>query len=141
MNNNDQGFTLIELMIVVAIIGVLAAIAIPLYGDYIARSQMSEAPALIDGAKTTIETYISEYASFPTNLSALGIRTSGKYVQGITVGNTNSSGQGTLTVTFRATGVSAKLHGKTIQWKRSSSGVWTCSSSTISTTYLPATCK
>ena len=148
MKRTQQGFTLIELMIVVAIIGILAAIAIPQYQDYVARSQVSEAPTLIDGAKTTIESYIAQNGSFPTNLSVLGIRVSGKYVSGMSVSNTDNSGKGVVTVTFKNNGVSPKIGGQTIAWERSDAGVWGCGTSgapdgttSVTSGLLPGTCK
>ena len=70
INHAQKGFTLIELMIVVAIIGILAAIAIPQYQDYIARSQAAEAVNLLGGAKTPIEEYILVNGAFPDDSTA-----------------------------------------------------------------------
>ncbi|HYW92082.1 MAG TPA: pilin [Gammaproteobacteria bacterium] len=149
MKRTQQGFTLIELMIVVAIIGILAAIAIPQYQNYVARSQVSEAPTLIDGAKTTIESYIAQNGSFPSNLSSLGVRVSGKYVASLAAAPQGSSGAGTVTVTFRSTGTSPKIHGDTLVWQRDTSGVWNCAGvtgqaatkGTLPTKFVPGTCK
>ncbi len=80
----QKGFTLIELMIVVAIIAILAAIAIPAYQDYLVRTQVSEGAVLTDGAKTAISEFYSNTGNFPkTNKSAglaLPASISGKYV-------------------------------------------------------------
>lgn len=88
-NTMQKGFTLIELMIVVAIIGILAAVAIPAYQDYIARAQASEAPALLGGLKTPIaERWTMSSTMFDlstgTNNDRDGLVLSGKYVKNIT---------------------------------------------------------
>ena len=81
---NQKGFTLIELMIVVAIIGILAAIAIPAYQDYIARSQVSEGVMLLGGGKTPLAEFYADQGRWPAEpLSVMGTL-SGKYVATIT---------------------------------------------------------
>ncbi|MEM9172598.1 MAG: pilin [Pseudomonadota bacterium] len=99
MKKVQQGFTLIELMIVVAIIGILAAIAIPAYQDYTIRSQVSEGLSLAAAAKTAVsETFLNRGAA-PANRAAAGMSatatdTSGKYVTQVAILN------GTITVTY-----------------------------------------
>lgn len=105
----QQGFTLIELMIVVAIIGILAAIAIPAYQDYIARAQASEGAELLAGIKTNVAEFTSTNGSFPTVANLGQIKQSGKYVSGIT-----STTPGQYIATFRTTSVSNKLAGANI---------------------------
>ena len=90
MKTMQKGFTLIELMIVVAIIGILAAIAIPAYQDYTVRSQVTEGMNLASPVETGIAEYFANTGSFPTTLAQVGISASptGKYVSavGITAG-------------------------------------------------------
>ncbi|MEN8821661.1 MAG: pilin [Abyssibacter sp.] len=131
MQKNQQGFTLIELMIVVAIIGILAAIAIPAYQDYIARSQATEAVNILGGARTAIEEYASQNGAFPDNATAgqtladLGVaRTSGDYVASLTIFQ-GAGGAGCLIATMQANGVSTDLASDVITMHRDATGDWT----------------
>jgi type IV pilus assembly protein PilA len=100
MKSIQQGFTLIELMIVVAIIGILAAVAIPAYQDYTIRSQVSEGMSLAAGAKTAIAEFVNQRGTFPSSNSEAGLATksqiSGNYVSSVDVGATT----GAITVTY-----------------------------------------
>jgi len=138
MKKLQKGFTLIELMIVVAIIGILAAIAIPAYQDYIARSQASEGVHLLGGLKTPVAEYYSSNGVLPT-IAQIGAKASGKYVQGIAV-NTST---GLYTVTFKGSGsVNAKIAGQTVGLTfTTTSDTFTCAGISISDTYLPSGCK
>ena len=113
MNHKQQGFTLIELMIVVAIIGILAAIAIPAYQDYIARAQVSEAASMTSGIKTTMAEYAQINGVYPgsgTDPTNADLAVSGEYADAA-VGD----GDGVITVTFKGAGeVNANVAGKTL---------------------------
>ena len=81
MKRVQQGFTLIELMIVVAIVGILAAIALPAYQDYVVRSKMSETEAAIAACKTSVSEYVSTHSKFPADIGAAGCgNTASQYV-------------------------------------------------------------
>ena len=83
MKRIQQGFTLIELMIVVAIVGILAAIALPAYQDYIVRSKMSEVEAAVAACKTSVAEYTASHGSFPgDNTNAGCSKTTTQYVDG-----------------------------------------------------------
>src|SRR5215468_6338670 len=92
MKRLQQGFTLIELMIVVAIVGILAAIALPAYQDYVIRSKMSEAEAALAACKTSVSEYISTHSgNWPTQANSGCSTTTTQYVNaGVAVGGTNT---------------------------------------------------
>ncbi len=134
----QKGFTLIELMIVIAIIGILAAIAIPAYQDYIARSQASEAVSLMSGTKTPMSEAYSDTGSWPL-VSTVAGTTSGKYVSTIT--STTGTGTVTITATMKTSGVNASITGDTVLMTSTSGSSWTCLKGTIANQYLPAACR
>lgn len=109
--NTQKGFTLIELMIVIAIIGILAAIAIPAYQDYIAKAQASEAVSLMDGLKTDATTNLQNgNCGTKSGDTFVALTAAGKYTN---VAGTNLAPDATdgcvFTATFKSTGTSDKI--------------------------------
>ena len=135
MKQIQKGFTLIELMIVVAIIGILAAVALPAYQDYTAKAQASEGPVLLDGLKSTVTANMTEDAATGCAIPA-GSITQGKYVN--TIAATYAAPTCTLTATYRATGVATGIQSATlIMTYNSTSGVFTYNTGTLNAKYRP----
>ena len=144
----QQGFTLIELMIVVAIIGILAAVAIPAYQDYTARAQASEAVSLLSGLKTPIAEFYQTQGVYPdiANNKLGNITEEGKFVLSI-VDNVSALGvaaSGAIyTATFKSSGVANGLIDKTVDMGYDGSQ-FTCGSGATDGApeeYLPSTCR
>ena len=141
----QQGFTLIELMIVVAIIGILAAIAIPAYQDYTIRAQVSEGLNLAGGAKAAVSEYTMDRGNFPTNNLIAGIAPiadiDGKYVDGLTVSNTATTG--IITVDYGNDAHAILAPGQLVLTATTSAGsvVWVCTGTGIAPRHLPAACR
>ena len=145
MRNLQKGFTLIELMIVVAIIGILAAVAIPAYQDYIARAQVSEAVSLSASAKTPLAEYFSDKGTWPTNASDVMGNQAGKYTSTVTLGSGAGATTTSITVTARikdAT-VNTSITGGELNLTTTDGGkTWTCATSTnLLGKYVPASCR
>jgi type IV pilus assembly protein PilA len=146
MNKIQQGFTLIELMIVIAIIGILAAIAIPAYQDYITRAQVSEAVELLGGLKTPISEYAADKGVWPTAIVAPTVAATATQITGTLVGK-YSTVTGTVVGTFPAGAVTATMSAgqadtKTIVLATADGGgLWTCTGGTVDSKWRPQACR
>ncbi|HEZ6231890.1 TPA: pilin [Neisseria meningitidis] len=161
MNTLQKGFTLIELMIVIAIVGILAAVALPAYQDYTARAQVSEAILLAEGQKSAVTEYYLNHGEWPGNNSSAGVASSskikGKYVKEVEVKN------GVVTATMASSNVNNEIKGKKLSlWAKRQNGSvkWFCGqpverntaaddvaaatangNGKIDTKHLPSTCR
>ncbi|MBH5831399.1 pilin [Neisseria meningitidis] len=159
MNTLQKGFTLIELMIVIAIVGILAAVALPAYQDYTARAQVSEAILLAEGQKSAVTEYYLNHGEWPSNNTSAGVASSskikGKYVKEVEVKN------GVVTATMLSSGVNNEIKGKKLSlWAKRQDGSvkWFCGqpvkrdanatdvaadsgNDKIDTKHLPSTCR
>ncbi|MBW3956922.1 prepilin-type N-terminal cleavage/methylation domain-containing protein [Neisseria meningitidis] len=163
MNTLQKGFTLIELMIVIAIVGILAAVALPAYQDYTARAQVSEAILLAEGQKSAVTEYYLNHGEWPGNNTSAGVASAtdikGKYVQSVTVAN------GVITAQMASSNVNKEIKGKKLSlWAKRQNGSvkWFCgqpvkrddakddtvaadtdtdTAKKIDTKHLPSTCR
>ncbi|MBH6499667.1 pilin [Neisseria meningitidis] len=162
MNTLQKGFTLIELMIVIAIVGILAAVALPAYQDYTARAQVSEAILLAEGQKSAVTEYYLNHGTWPSNNSDAGVASTatdikGKYVKEVKVE------KGVITATMKSSGVNKEIQGKKLSlWAKRQDGSvkWFCGqpvtrnakaanaddvaadgTNKIDTKHLPSTCR
>ncbi|HFC5096750.1 TPA: pilin, partial [Neisseria gonorrhoeae] len=127
MNTLQKGFTLIELMIVIAIVGILAAVALPAYQDYTARAQVSEAILLAEGQKSAVTEYYLNHGEWPKDNGSAGVASAseikGKYVQKVEVNN------GVVTAEMKPSGVNKEIKNKKLSlWARRENGSvkWFC---------------
>ncbi|UYA67776.1 pilin [Neisseria gonorrhoeae] len=162
MNTLQKGFTLIELMIVIAIVGILAAVALPAYQDYTARAQVSEAILLAEGQKSAVTEYYLNNGKWPKDNTSAGVASpatdiKGKYVKEVKVEN------GVVTAQMKPSGVNKEIQGKRLSlWARRENGSvkWFCGqpvkrdaagtdddavakddTNAIDTKHLPSTCR
>ena len=147
MKTLQKGFTLIELMIVVAIIGILAAVAIPAYQDYIARAQVSEAVSLLGSSKTPMAEFFASQGGWPQTSDVMG-NTQGKYTTSVlmTASDTNAPGAVTIVATMRATAINVNIANSTVGINSDDGGkVWTCFTSNtgkpLASKYVPSNCR
>ena len=141
MQKIQQGFTLIELMIVVAIIGILAAVALPAYQDYTARAQVSEAFTMTSGTKTTISEYGQTKGIYPGSSEVASLAVGGKFSDAAVTLDT-----GVITITMKAAGLAAaNIAGKTVTLTppllstSPTAFVFACTSNALQK-YVPKTC-
>ncbi|HFB3073144.1 TPA: pilin, partial [Neisseria gonorrhoeae] len=128
MNTLQKGFTLIELMIVIAIVGILAAVALPAYQDYTARAQVSEAILLAEGQKSAVTEYYPNHGKWPEDNTSAGVASpasniKGKYVQKVEVNN------GVVTATMASSNVNKEIKDKKLSlWAKRQDGSvkWFC---------------
>jgi type IV pilus assembly protein PilA len=149
MKSMQKGFTLIELMIVVAIIAILAAIAIPAYQNYLIRTQVTEGMSLMDGAKTSVAEYYSNYGTFPPSNASAGLEVKtdikGKYVTQVGTGSDGNGTAGQIEATYGGEANSA-ISGGTLTlsaWTHAGSIAWTCKgdNAKVVNKYLPSSCR
>ncbi|HFA4349964.1 TPA: pilin, partial [Neisseria gonorrhoeae] len=127
MNTLQKGFTLIELMIVIAIVGILAAVALPAYQDYTARAQVSEAILLAEGQKSAVTGYYLNHGEWPEDNGDAGVASAseikGKYVQKVEVK------KGVVTATMASSNVNKEIKDKRLSlWAKRQDGSvkWFC---------------
>lgn len=143
MKTMQKGFTLIELMIVVAIIGILAAVALPAYQDYTARSQVSEALSLGAGLESAVVEYWANKGTYPASNGQAGVasQVTGKYVSTASITN------GLIVATMKTSGTAKGIGGGTLALSpvtTAGSVKWTCkagATSPLNAKYLPSSCR
>jgi type IV pilus assembly protein PilA len=141
MKKVQQGFTLIELMIVVAIIGILAAVAIPAYQDYTIRAKVTEGLSLASAGKTAVSEFFASNGSLPSTNASAGL-SQPQSISGNDVGSVEVGDEGVITVTFSS--ATADIDGSTLLLTPDtvSGGVtWNCTGGDLAAKYRPSSCR
>jgi len=149
MKSMQKGFTLIELMIVVAIIAILAAIAIPAYQNYLIRTQVTEGTSLAGGVQTAVAEFYANNARFPASNASAGVASAksivGKYVVQVDVNSGTVTGDGVIDALFNSTSANTKIQGKNLVLSPITSPDgsihWSCTKSDVDPQYLPTSCR
>lgn len=148
INHAQKGFTLIELMIVVAIIGILAAVAIPQYQNYIAKSQVSRVMGEVGSLRTALETCMmdgKDFGSTPacdlgwSTSNLIGEESTSELQTGLSATIDLAANTASITADF-GNNASAAISGGQLQWSRDDTGSWTCATQDIEDQYKPAGC-
>lgn len=140
MKRVQQGFTLIELMIVVAIIGILAAVAIPAYQDYTIRTKVSEGLSLASGAKTSVTETVLSGGAYPATNAEAGLATAAS-ITGNNVASVAVGAGGVITITYSN---DAAIAGSTVILTPSTTAgsvIWDCTTGTVAARFRPGNCR
>ena len=125
-----------------SIIGILAAVAIPAYQDYVVRAQISESVSLVAGSKTPLSEYFNDKGYWPAAASEVLSNRAGKYVSVITLaGATSSTGTISVEARLKDSGINSAISGRTLVLTTSDGKQWSCTAGNVATAYRPASCR